>query len=371
MARLEQRLEKELPFIILRLLPKDKTGIRWNELWERCSEHAQMAKPEDARICSTGTLSKYLTELQGNGCVRRFVDERRMRAPVVFAITERGLAKLAMHEAGPMKDLIPIWKEETQIDTDPVGLKDHLDKTGRNLRGTLISRKIKFFSIPAKPTAAIYVDKGTAKDATWHISPKMKELPELVVNSILQARYRQISGGKTTSSFQEQFEWITEALNFEAALIVDFDGRSVVRGFNVKKAVRDSERLRKMHDSSLASFRGELLNPTKRRAAAESFVANRLELMTEEFVGVTAKDLIREVVGCWKEGELPKPLEAIEIRKMLDQWEQDGIITTTDGEIEATEKIRQKHPERAEDVTVAIAHMNIDPPPWGKAKPET
>jgi DNA-binding PadR family transcriptional regulator len=361
MAKLRQGKENELPFVILGLFPKDRTGLQWTELWIRA---------KNAGIGSSDTFSKYLKELLGQGFVEKRVESSRKGAPVVYAITENGLAQLELGK--PRKRLMAVMSREVQLDTYPPALKSRLDtiqKSQKFLRGAAyVAKRISFNTVPAKASSIILLDPDTAKDATrWLHSSLLQKLAEHVVDSILRARYQQISGGKVTGSFREESEWITEAFSFQTQLIIDFDGRNLATRTSIEKVMREAERERKMDDSNLDSFKKELLDPSKRAKALESLVANLLQWLTDTYIDVSANDLVKDVRGFWKDAELPNPPKPAEILKMWNDWEQGGIITTTHGEIRVSGKIAQKHPERADDVIFANAHMHLEPP-WGKAK---
>lgn len=364
MARLKQDRENELPFIVPRILSENKSGLEWSELWNQCKKDG---------MGSTATLGKYLDILQESGWVKKQVDESRTGAPTVYAITDAGLDQLERHKDRPGKRLIQVASNTTQMTTDPAGIRHYLEKLEQKKHRSVarIANRSKFYSIPIKCTSTIFFDKNNSKDDTTVHHSKVKQLPELVANAILQARFDQVSGGKVAKSIREEYEWIRKAFDLEAEIIIDFDGRSSVKRY-AEHTLRKEEKVKKKHERNLTLFRTKLLDQRQRTNAMESLVAFCLKEMTDRSVDEgTAEHLVEDVLYYWKECELPDPPESNQILQILKQWEHDGIVETVEGVIEITGDIEQKQPEKAEGAVIAaIAYMKAYPPPRGKAKPE-
>jgi hypothetical protein len=227
----------------------------------------------------------------------------------------------------------------------------------------------------------ILVDQNTARDpyklwkhAVRAESSTLRVLCEQYLDSILQARYDEISEGKPTQNFREEYERIRKAMDLEAELVIRFSGR---HAFNFEKEVKQAEQEKKMDLDALSSFKKELLDPSKRIDAVQALVARILERNEGD---ITVDGLIDLVANYWKDGGLPttgssslqeEERQRTEILQFLRKWKREGI-TEIDAEekIELIGSIANKTSASADSAIMAIAHLSSLVPPWGTRRPE-
>jgi len=369
-ARLKQEDENKLPFEILKLLARDKTGVRWNELLATCMRTKALGSPS--------TLSKYLTRLSKEGFVTKRVDDTRKGSPPIYAITDVGLDEISERKAGQSfalrkRRLLAIANKKLELHVHPVGLEyrwSKIQEEQNELRPTIdVGRPIDFHAFPVTVSSMILADQNTADDPykSWRQavgaeSSRLRKLCEEFLDSILQARYDEISKGEPTQNFREEYERIRKAMNLKAEFVVRFNGRYA---FNFEREVQRAERERKMDDEALALFKQELLDPSKRTEAVQAFIARILERNEGD---ITAIDLTKLVADYWKDGGLPTTVGKSEILGFLKEWSTEGI-TKTDAEekIKLMGSIHDKTAASADGAIVAIAHLSSLVPPWGTA----
>jgi hypothetical protein len=214
-------------------------------------------------------------------------------------------------------------------------------------------------------------------------------LCEQYLDSILQARYDEIRKSeeeadqerlrrgeeiKHREPFREEYERISKAMDLEAELVIRFNAR---RAFDFEKEVQRAKEERKMDDDALASFKEELLDPSKRIEAVQALVARILERNEGD---ITKDGLIDLVANYWKDGGLPttgssslqeEERQRTEILQFLRKWKREGITETdAEGKIELIGSIADKTSPTADSAIVAIAHLSSLVPPWGTRRPE-